>query len=136
MYSMLLYRGMHSTLQSSVRHQIAEITQHIFHSLEWGQFTQVTYPGESKWTVDGGYDWGIDSDKEVSVTALAGGGCEVTGIELVYERIHMLETQEEHPHGEGHCSVGNNISGLKQVLQVLEEALKCNDAHQLWLASF
>ena len=61
---------MHHPLSQIVRDAIAQINQQVNHSVHWGHYSpgQSTFPGECRWKVEGGHDWPLNAEVEVSIT--------------------------------------------------------------------
>lgn len=112
---------MHHQLPRKVRRAAADINQAVSHETVWGNFTQMTYPGECAWIVKGGADWPPYLDQvEVSVTSTHRDGVVVAGLEEVLQAIER--TEREIAAGDNSSQLGNELEALQEVKRVLEAA--------------
>ncbi len=118
---------MHNTLPVEIRETISLVGVHqkVSHSITWGQFTQLTYPGECRWEVTGGADWPIPAAELVSVTATRN-GLEIVGVDAVEAAYKNLGDQLDQHSSDPNLL--NQYDALKSVLVVLEVAEKMQPA--------
>ena len=101
---------MNYSLSEEVKVAISAINTQVSHSVKWGEFTQLVYPGECCWSVDGGPDWPIPTARNISITATRD-GVVFEGEELLYEALSRIQEGEF-----------NEEDALNQVLAVFKAA--------------